>query len=75
MGSVLPPFGELNIIFRVRKGRSVLHNIIDAVLLVATRLKFTEKATQSEYQHYRVGNRGHGDHRASREAGNGAHDD
>ena len=58
---------------RVFKGCSGLPNDIKAVLIFATKLKFTERATQSEHNIIELANEGHGEHRASREAGDGAH--
>ena len=69
MGSVWPPFVNWIEFVRVYKGRLGLQDNIQAVFIFATGLKFKERATQSEHQHCR----GHGEHRASHEAGDRVH--
>ena len=72
MGSVWPPFV---ILIRVRasyKGRSGLQDDIQAVLIFATGLKITKGGTQSKNKIAELANDGHGEHRASREAEDGA---
>ena len=54
------------------KGRSGSQDMIQAVLIFATTLKLTEGAAQSEHHRYRAANDGYGEHRAPREAGDGA---
>ena len=59
-------------IVQVNKGRLDLQNKTQAVLTFATKLKFTGRAPQCEHQQCRA-NEGRSEHRASREAGDGAH--
>ena len=52
-----------------------MQNKIQALLVFASKLRITERAAQSSTNFGELANKGHGKHRASCEAGDGAHCD
>ena len=67
-----PPFMTFDRVCTSYKGRSGSQDNIQAVLIFATGLKITEGGTQSNNKIAELANDGHGEHRASREAVDGA---
>ena len=73
MDSVWTPFVIFDRVRTRYKGRSKLQDYTQAMLIFATTLELKEGAPSLSTYTVELANDGHGEHRASRDAGDGAH--